>query len=89
MIEGIGSLGANVRRVSEDGGESEFDRFLAELLGTFLDAFVEEPGGVGGFRRSRSPSGNQADEFGQDFDIIAGHFNAIQSSLTGIPFAAK
>jgi hypothetical protein len=89
MVEDIGGLAANVRLVSEDGGESEFDCFLAKFLGAFFHAFVKKPSGVGSFWGSRAPNGNAADEFFQNFDFISGHFNAIQLNLTGIPFAAK
>src|ERR687892_983613 len=89
MIQYIGSLGANARGVSEDGGKSELDGFLAKLLGAFFDAFVQEPGGVGGFGRSRAPFGDTADQVSQYFKVIAGHFSAIQWSLTGIPCAAR
>lgn len=89
MVEGIGSFGANVRRVGEDGGKRKLDSFLAKFLGTFFDAFVKEPGGVGSLRRRCAPFGDTAHQIRQHFEIIAGHFSAIQWSLTGIPFCAK
>jgi hypothetical protein len=64
MVEQIRRFETQVFAVALDGCKRCFHRFLAHLLGAFLDALRQELGGIGDIRRSAAARRHRVGELG-------------------------